>query len=170
MMIPKIIIKNHKKHHKRPKEPTLTSDPIRNLVTQRPHFSFALPSTVNLTKLNVFAARPELLYNTTSSRLAYKKTTVRRGPIDDDSNDGSAIRRPSPPLAPPTFFKVDSAVQDVMASRTLVDQEASSFQAPQEAFVDAETENEIDRRRRKHRIYAATVSYTHLTLPTNREV
>lgn len=158
ILFPKIFVKKQKKQYKQSKEPILNSDIVRNLVTRRPHLSFALPPTVNLTKLNVFAARPELLHNSTNPPQTHRRVVVHQELGDKSASvqaDAFSIRRPQPPKSPPTF-KVDSAAKSEMASRMVIEEELINFHTTQSPFIDAETENEVDRaKRRKSKIFAA---------------
>jgi hypothetical protein len=165
MLAPKILVKKYKKHHRHNKEPVvLASDAIRNIAYQQPRLSFSLPSTVNLTKLNVFAARPQLLHNSTTSPLNHRRVPsypIQEEHLNEDILTESqtvlpVIRKPLPPQSPP-IFKVDAAAQNVMASRVLMTSTPHilTYASPKEKFIDAETENEAEWHHRRNRIHSA---------------
>ncbi|KAI6227906.1 hypothetical protein M3Y95_00566100 [Aphelenchoides besseyi] len=94
------------KHHHKHKT-KVTKNPLRDLVTQKPHFSFALPTSINLTELNLPAARPHLL--TTTPALQSDRNLLGAPLLK--SSFKFAIKRKELPTTTPEPLKNESTSQ-----------------------------------------------------------
>ncbi|KAI6194152.1 hypothetical protein M3Y96_01094300 [Aphelenchoides besseyi] len=136
---------NH--HHKR--KTKVTKNPLLDLVTQKPHFSFALPSSVNLTELNLPAARPHLL--TTTPALKSDKNLLGAPLLK--SSFKFAIKRKELPITTPEPLKNQSTSQLPVIDSSIEEetQPAVVFKYGNVVTVDGDTDYQDESTERQNK-------------------